>query len=201
MCRVITVGSLQRPGFLWRKQVRLTRFSGMNVRLLNFNFLETYWQKCACSVKCIKWAAALCFWVTWPCLLNSLHHSAVQLTVWRTGWQICELVCERVEYPAITGRALKIKPVPADCMSQYRSTGTWLHYPLCSGNTDSLENLLPSSSECLSIAHIFAWLLHTSRCFLKYYISKELKAACRHFLCECVWIVAVLKCILQVVAA
>lgn len=52
------------------------------------------------------------------------------------GWQIFECVHEEAEYPAITGRALKIKSSATDSVSRYSSTGTRLHSPLCSGNTD-----------------------------------------------------------------
>lgn len=64
-------------------------------------------------------------------------------------------VREGAEYPAITGRAPKIKSAPADCVSQCESTGKRLHYPLGFGNTDSTENPPPlPQSPPLHTAHI-----------------------------------------------
>lgn len=80
------------------------------------------------------------------------------MTHWIADLWVC--VCEGAEYPAITARAPKIKLAPADCVSQCKSTGTRQHYPLCSGNTDSLENASISTST--HTAHIFALYLHYS---------------------------------------
>lgn len=73
----------------------------------------------------------------------------------------------------------EIKPAPADCMSHCKSTGTWLHYPLCSGNSDSIENPPPlPQSPTLHIAHISALFLHYVCSFIKTYCGEELSIVC-----------------------
>lgn len=110
-------------------------------------------ETCASAMSYMKWATALCFWVTWPCLLNSLHHSA---DIWRTGWQISECVCEEAEYPAITGSSEDKACSCRLCVSVqvHRDQATL-------SSTDSLENPPPlPQSIPLSIPHIFALSLH-----------------------------------------
>lgn len=48
-----------------------------------------------------------------------------------------------------------IKPAPADCVSQCKSTETELHYSLCSGNTDRIESSTHNLTSCL---HTAKWL-------------------------------------------
>lgn len=134
---------------------------------------ENYWQKCASSATFIKWAAALCFLGD---LTVFTQQSAPQccpiscMTHWIADLWVC--VCERAEYPAITGRAPQIKPAPADCVSQCKSTGTRLHYPLHSGNSHSLENPSPMPLILpLHTAHIFVLYLHYS-CCLNIFVRK-----------------------------